>query len=91
MVDKGNLAEDPRGLIFESFRIEGITREECRSIFFDWAMGVPAGEDMHAYVAVLLDTYGVSEAGHPMISVLEEGRDMPKRPERRGGRRSRVG
>ena len=34
MVFKGNLSIDPRGLIFESYRIDGITIEECRMIFF---------------------------------------------------------
>ena len=35
MVFKGNLSIDPRGLIFESYRIENITIEECRMIFLD--------------------------------------------------------
>jgi len=38
MVFKGNLSIDPRGLIFESYRIDGITIEECRMIFLDWAL-----------------------------------------------------
>jgi hypothetical protein len=28
---------DPKGLVRESYRIEGITLGECRSIFVDWA------------------------------------------------------
>ncbi len=28
---------DPKGLVRESYAIEGITAGECRSIFMDWA------------------------------------------------------
>ena len=38
MVFKGNLDIDPRGMIFESYNIEGISIEECRTIFLDWAL-----------------------------------------------------
>ena len=37
-VYKGNLAIDPRGMIYESYRIEAVSIEECRMIFLDWAM-----------------------------------------------------
>jgi hypothetical protein len=33
---------DPKGLIREAFRIDGITDAECRSIFVDWALSVQA-------------------------------------------------
>ncbi|MEM0976703.1 MAG: hypothetical protein AAGJ34_04130 [Pseudomonadota bacterium] len=88
MIYKGEVACDPRGLIFEAYRIEGITQEDCRTIFFDWALGVPDGEDAAAHVATLLSHYG--QAGHPMTSVLEEGLQVYHRaPKRRGGRKSR--
>ena len=32
---------DPKGLIRESYRIEGITPGECRSVFMDWALSLP--------------------------------------------------
>mgnify|MGYP000087492773 CR=1 FL=1 len=38
-------ALDPKGLIEESYKIDGIVAPECRSIFLDWALsyqGVPA-------------------------------------------------
>jgi hypothetical protein len=39
-----DLAEaDPKGLVRESYRIEGITPGECRSIFMDWALSIPVG------------------------------------------------
>jgi hypothetical protein len=34
---------DPKGLIRESYRIEGITAGECRSILVDWALSLPGG------------------------------------------------
>ena len=91
MVDKGPLSIDPRGLIFESFRIEGITGPECRSIFFDWALSVPEGEDMHAQVATLIDTYRPDHPEHPMLAVLEEGLAAKAEGIRRGGRKARLG
>ena len=39
---------DPSDLIHEAYRIEGIVVEECRSIFFDWALGLDDGVDMVA-------------------------------------------
>ena len=30
-------AADPKRLVAEAYRIEGITEAECRSIFLDWA------------------------------------------------------
>jgi hypothetical protein len=37
-------SRDPKGLIFEAFRIDGITDAECRSIFVDWALSVQADD-----------------------------------------------
>ena len=36
---------DPKGLIRESYRIEGITEGECRSVFLDWALSLPEGQE----------------------------------------------
>ena len=32
-MNKGNLKEDPRGLLFEAYRMDGITSPECKTIF----------------------------------------------------------
>ena len=45
MVFKGNLDIDPRGLIYEAYRMD-IGPEESRSIFLDWALGTQLGADM---------------------------------------------
>lgn len=92
MVDKGRLDIDPRGLIFESYRITGIGPEECRSIFLDWALGTQLGADMGAMLSTLLGEYGPANPDHPMTAVLREGLEKAQRPVgRKGGRSARLG
>jgi hypothetical protein len=81
---------DPKGLIRESYRIEGITEGECRSILLDWALGLPAGRDVAAALPVLLAHYAPLNAGHPMNGVLTAGLGPAEPPRRRGGRTARV-
>lgn len=79
---------DPRELIAESYRMEGLGREECRSIFFDWAMGRSAGEGSPESVAALHAHYAPLHPDHPMTEVLAEGLAAGAAPRRRrGGRR----
>ncbi|MEL6643867.1 MAG: hypothetical protein AAFQ79_08030 [Pseudomonadota bacterium] len=82
---------DPKGVIRESYRIEGISEPECRSIFLDWAIGVPDGADPRAGITALLDKYAADAPDHPMTRVLQEGLDTPPQPRRRGGRGGRQG
>jgi hypothetical protein len=85
---KGELAIDPRGLIQEAYRMD-IGSQDCRTIFFDWALGRPDGcgrDDIRA----LLDHYGPAHPDHPMTAVLREGlATNAAPPSRRGGWRSR--
>lgn len=81
---------DPKGLIRESFRIEGISDAECRSIFVDWALSLEGGDPKLA-IAALLDRYGAEPGDHPMLAVLREGLDTAPKATRRGGRAGRVG
>jgi hypothetical protein len=76
--------EDPKGLIHESFRIDGITAAECRSIFVDWALSVP-GTDMAPLIASLLERHADKPDDHPMKAVLREGQGTIPKPRRRGG------
>ena len=78
---------DPRGLVRESYRIEGITEADCRSIFLDWAIAAPAAPE--AAVRALLDRHGRGAPDHPMTRVLTEALAPPARTGRRGGWRSR--
>lgn len=75
-------ALDPRGLIRESFRMEGLGPEDCRAIFFDWALGLPEDADSSALIAALLERYADQPAEHPMLAVLREGlnRSARRRP-----------
>ena len=81
---------DKTGLIRESYRIEGISIEECRSIFLDWALKLPRELDEKAAISRLLETYGGKNPDHPMTAILREGLNEPMRKGRRGGRRARV-
>jgi len=86
---KGSTEQDPRGLIYESYRIEGITDAQCRSIFFDWALGMDAARDSREDIRALLEMYGNDQPGHPMTAVLRDGLQGAEKPRRRGGWRSR--
>ena len=81
--------EDPKGLIYESYRIDGITKPECRTIFLDWALSLPLEQDTGQAIKTLLDSYAPAHPSHPMTEVLEEGRSSMNAPRRRGGWRSR--
>lgn len=88
-MNKGDLAIDPRGLIFESYRMDGIRIEECRSIFLDWALGQPIDVDMMAALEVLKGEYVAANPDHPMNLVIEEGLSRSAvAPTKRRGRRS---
>ncbi|WP_397541458.1 hypothetical protein [Roseovarius salis] len=80
---------DPKGLIRESYRIDGISEGECRSIFLDWALSLPDGRDSRAAINTLLSRHADAAPDHPMTRVLREGRETADRPRRRGGWRSR--
>lgn len=88
MIHKGD-RHDPKGLIYESYRIEGITKSECRTIFLDWALSLQDDQDARAVILQLLAQYEAEHKGHPMTEVLHEGRDSIAAPRRRGGWRSR--
>ncbi|MEM7644722.1 MAG: hypothetical protein AAF366_19700 [Pseudomonadota bacterium] len=78
--------DDPKGLIREAYRIEGISAPECRSIFLDWALGVEGAPD--GAITRLLAAHG--QDGHPMTDVLHAALDDAPAPRRRGGRAARV-
>ena len=81
---------DPKGLIRESYAIDGITAGECRSIFLDWALSLPVAADIAVAAASLIAHYATGAPDHPMSSVLQEGLHAPNEPRRRGGRAGRL-
>ncbi len=80
---------DPAGLMREAYRIEGLGAAECRSIFLEWAIALPAGVPPEAAIGRVLEVCGAE--GHPMTDVLRAGLDPPAPPQRRGGRGGRGG
>ena len=78
-------AFDPKGLIAEAYKIDGITAAECRSIFLDWALNLEG--DSASALNILLERHGQDD--HPMTQVLREGLSASAKPRRRGGWRSR--
>ncbi len=86
---KKGTPEDPKGLIYESYRMEGITKAECRTIFLDWALSLPLERDTGETIRVLLQAYEASHPKHPMTEVMSEGLTSMAAPRRRGGWRSR--
>ncbi|GHG79983.1 hypothetical protein [Pseudodonghicola xiamenensis] len=86
---KGDHPADPKALIREAYRIEGISEPECRIIFLDWALGLPEGWAQPAAVEAMLEFYGAGAPDHPMTSVLRAGLLPGAAPRRRGGWRGR--
>ena len=82
-------AFDPRGLIRESYNIDGIHEGECRTIFLDWALFDDHEVPQKARIEVLLAHYGALHPDHPMTGILREALTETDRPRRRGGRRGR--
>ena len=80
---------DPKALIRESFNIEGINIEECRSIFLDWALSLPNDVDAKKIIPLLIEKYN-DKKDHPMLLTLREGLITTVSPTRRGGRRGRL-
>ncbi len=83
-------ANDPRALIKEAYRIEGISAGECRTIFLDWALGVPAGQDPKPIIERLLLTYASQPEDHPMTKTLKEALISQGPARRKGGRAGRL-
>jgi hypothetical protein len=81
---------DPKGLVRESYAIEGISAGECRSIFMDWALSVPLSVDTLGALRALLAHYSIDRPDHPMSGVLTAALTPAAAPRRRGGRASRV-
>ena len=61
---------DPKGLVREAYLIEGITSEECRSIFLDWALSLPDAQDARTAIDALIDRHSDVGEGHPLYRAL---------------------
>ncbi|HIP23876.1 MAG TPA: hypothetical protein EYG79_09840 [Rhodobacteraceae bacterium] len=82
-----NSSLDPRGVIADAYKIEGISASECRSIFLDWALEPREAADLRSAASTLAAQYAGFPA-HPMTSILTEATvELSSAPKRRGGRR----
>ncbi len=81
---------DPKALIREAYRIEGISLAECRTIFMDWALSITV-DDPKTYIRHLLEQYSSEDQAHPMTETLRAALEQAPRAARRGGRAARVG
>ena len=81
---------DPKGLVRESYRIEGITEGECKSIFVDWALSLPVNRSTPDALRALIAHYALPQPDHPMSGVLQAGLAAPGPTGRRGGREARM-
>lgn len=87
MAEKNPL--DPKGLIREAYRIDGITAGECRSIFLDWALSHNSDDHTPA-IELLLTAYGPGQLDHPMTHTLTAALGDASPAKRRGGRAARL-
>lgn len=86
---KGTSELDPKGLIYEAYRIDGITPSQCRSIFLDWALSLPSEADVQKALNTLYARHAQAAPDHPMTNVISQGMTKLTVPRRRGGWRSR--
>jgi len=82
--------DDPKGLIREAYRLQGLGEAEARTIFLDWVLSLPAGADPRALIPGHLERHGAAGEAHPMTKVLREGLGTAS-PRRRGGAGGRRG
>ena len=85
------MENDPNGMIAESYNIADISEEECRSIFFGWALAFDPGLDPIHAIKEFLKAYESKYPQHPMNKVLREGIVEHKlNPSRRVRRKNRL-
>ena len=82
---------DPKGLIRESYNIENISMAQCRTIFFEWAVQIPADINATDYIEAGLAYYAPrNPPNHPMTQVMRDGLKPAETARRRGGRAARI-
>lgn len=81
---------DRKTLLRDCYAIDGISAPECRSIFLDWALSLPAGIAPQEAIRIALAQFEPDYPDHPMTATLREGLQQAKAPKRRGGRGARV-
>lgn len=86
------LAEaDPKNLIREGYRIDGIDLPQCRALFIDWALSLKPDQEAQPALTRLLEEYAAAHPDHPLTGVLRAAQQAAAPPKRRGGRAGRLG
>jgi len=81
---------DTRGLIADALSMEGLSVEENRAIFFDWAFGLKEPEQAAEAARDLLELHRTPEnADHAMIALLKDAANGAAPSRGRTGRRRR--
>ena len=82
---------DPKGLFTDVYSMDGITLEECRSVFLDWAISGKADVDETRALADLHAYFAAPNPDHPMSAVLTDAvAGGQNKSRRRGGAAGRV-
>ncbi len=82
---------DTRGLIADALSMEGLSVEENRAIFFDWAFGLAEPERAAEASRALLDLHRTAQnADHAMIALLEDAANGAAAERGRTGRRRKT-
>ena len=81
---------DPKGLIYEAYRKDGISDGECRTIFLDWALSLPDGIEQRQAMEEMVARYQTEQPDHPMTELMAQGLTGIATPRRRGGWRGRT-
>ncbi len=83
---------DTRGLIADALAMEGLSVEENRAIFFDWAFGLAEPERAAEASRDLLALHRTPDnADHAIIALLEDAANGAAAARGRTGRRRRSG
>ncbi len=77
---------DPRGLMTDAYAMPDLDLPQCRGIFLDWILGLPAERSAQSAIHEILAQHENDGAEHPMTAVLRDGLKAPASPRRRGGR-----
>jgi hypothetical protein len=82
--------EDPKRLVAEAYRMEGIGEAECRSILLDWALSLDGPSDAAARRLLARAREEGCPPEHPMTALLRAAAEGAPPARRRGGRRARL-
>jgi len=78
---------DPQGLIREAYSAGRIDICECRALFLDWTLGLPAGLDPAAALVAMIERHAGDAPDHPMSTLLFDSLSTAPRLRRRAERR----